>query len=173
MGVRSLITANSNLYVERFQKDRQNDVLALISQVWAEFDVHDNPAGEQDLTDIPNAYSGGASGFWLALSNGDVVGTASLKDLGAGLVALKRFYVAKAYRGAVAGTAKMLFDALVQHARQHGARAICLGTIEITAAAKRFYEKNGFERVDRETLPVSKFASPIDTLFFRLSLTER
>jgi GNAT superfamily N-acetyltransferase len=156
--------------IERFSKPRESEVWALISQVWAEFDIHADPRVESDLGDLTHAYQKGASGFWLATSDDRVVGTACLKDLEDGLIAVKRFYVLKAFRGATIGTAQRLLDHLVAHARQSGANALCLGTIELTVAAQRFYEKNGFLRVERSELPTEQFAADIDTLFYRLPL---
>lgn len=156
--------------IERFSKPRESEVWSLISQVWAEFDIHDDPSRERDLGDPIHAYQGNVSGFWLATSNNRVIGTACLKDLGDGLIALKRFYVLKAFRGTAIGTAQRLLDHLVEHARRSGANAICLGTIEVTVAAQRFYEKNGFRSVPRSELPTDRFAAEIDTLFYRLSL---
>ncbi|WP_297352365.1 GNAT family N-acetyltransferase [Paraburkholderia sp.] len=156
--------------IERFSQSRESEVWSLISQVWAEFDIHDDPRAENDLGDLAHAYQGGASGFWIAISDNRVVGTACLKDLGDGLIAVKRFYVLKEFRGTTIGTAQFLLDHLVQHARQSGAKSLCLGTIELTVAAQRFYEKNGFQKVPRSELPTEQFAAEIDTLFYRLPL---
>jgi GNAT superfamily N-acetyltransferase len=156
--------------IEEFSQHRQEEVIALIARVWVEFGVTDDPRQEHDLPRIADFYKGGASGFWLAMSGNCVTGTAALKDLGNGWVALKRFYVAREWRGATAGTAQQLFEHLVRHARQHGAMDMCLGTIEVTLAAQRFYEKNGFQRVKLEEIPAEEFAGSMDTLFFKLSL---
>jgi len=156
--------------IERFSQSRESEVWSLISQVWTEFDIHDDPRAENDLGDLAHAYQGGASGFWIAISDNRVVGTACLKDLGDGLIAVKRFYVLKEFRGTTIGTAQFLLDHLVQHARQSGAKSLCLGTIELTVAAQRFYEKNGFQKVPRSELPTEQFAAEIDTLFYRLPL---
>lgn len=156
--------------IERFSQSWESDVWSLISQVWAEFGIYDDPRAESDLGDLTHAYQEGASGFWIAISDSRVVGTASLKDLGDGLIAMKRFYVLKEFRGTTIGTAQRLLDHLAQHVRLSGATTLCLGTIELTVAAQRFYEKNGFQRVPRSELPTERFAAEIDTLFYKLPL---
>jgi GNAT superfamily N-acetyltransferase len=160
-----------DVQIEEFSKPREGEVWAVISRVWAEFDFHRDPSTEMDLSDMAHAYRGGLSGAWIATSKNRLVGTACLKDLGDGLIALKRFYVLKEYRGAAIGTAQLLLDHLVKYARHGGASVICLGTIDATKAAQRFYEKNRFQNVARSALPTEQFASEIDTLFYRLLLT--
>ena len=126
---------------------------------------------QPDLHDIPGFYRAGAGEFWVAKDEaGRIVGMIGLRDIGGGLGALRKMFVAKEWRGAVPGVAHRLLETLIAHARETGFRAIVLGTTEAFRAAHRFYEKSGFRRVESATLPDAFPRMKGDTRFYRLDL---
>ena len=126
---------------------------------------------QPDLHDIPGWYRAGAGEFWVARdAAGRVVGTIGLRDIGGGVGALRKMFVAKEWRGAERRAALSLVETLLAHARARGLAAILLGTTEAFRAAHRFYEKCGFRRVDGATLPESFPRMPGDTRFYRRDL---
>jgi putative acetyltransferase len=86
-----------------------------------------------------------------ARSEGRLVGLGGVEvqdDGVAGRVAeLKRFYVTPAHRGQ--GVADAVIEALVEHARAHGATTVRLETGDKQHAAMRFYARHGFAVVPR------------------------
>jgi GNAT superfamily N-acetyltransferase len=70
-----------------------------------------------------------------------------LPALGADACEVKRLYVRPQYRGA--GLAAALMGALEAEARERGFSAIYLDTKDDLAAAIRFYERRGYERIAR------------------------
>ena len=58
------------------------DVILPIQQ--REFGIPITAADQPDLMNIPEFYQSGTGGFWVARSNGEVVGTVGLKDIGFG-----------------------------------------------------------------------------------------
>lgn len=134
-----------------------------------EFGVAITAQDQPDLADIPGWYQTGAGQFWLAELDGRVVGTIALKDIGGGAVALRKMFVRPEGRGP-AGAASALLAAALEHARAHGARQIWLGTTDRFLAAHRFYEKNGFARVEADDLPAAFPRMAVDTRFYRLTL---
>lgn len=134
-----------------------------------EFGVAITAADQPDLADIPAWYQAGSGQFWLAELDGDVVGTIALKDIGGGAVALRKMFVKPVARGSV-GAAQALLDTALAHARDRGLGAVWLGTTDAFKAAHRFYEKNGFERVDAADLPQTFPRMAVDTRFYRLTL---
>lgn len=124
---------------------------------------------QPDLTDVPAFYQSGTGGFWVAMVDGRLVGTIALKDIGSGNAALRKMFVAAAHRGRTAGVAQALLDKLMADARDRGARHVWLGTTEHFAAAHRFYERNGFKRVERENLPDAFPRMMVDTRFYGLA----
>jgi N-acetylglutamate synthase-like GNAT family acetyltransferase len=84
--------------------------------------------------------------------------------------ALRKMFVAADCRGAEAGVARRLLDALLDHARSRRLREIYLGTTDKFLAVHRFYEKHGFELVDPAGLPKSFPRMSVDSRFYRLDL---
>jgi GNAT superfamily N-acetyltransferase len=80
--------------------------------------------------------------------------------------ALRRLYVKAPYRGQQRAIAPQLLERLVQSAKDAEARDIYLATTEKFVAALRFYEKNGFIRVDQSLIPGTFPRIPQETLFF-------
>lgn len=113
-----------------------------------------NSVKRPDLDGITEVYQKDPkSNFWIALHDGEVVGTIALLNFKRGKGYLKRMYVAKTYRST--GLAGQLLEALLSHARRNGFKKIFLGTSPEMQAATRFYEKNGFTLIKRlpKTLP--------------------
>ncbi|GFZ94055.1 GNAT family N-acetyltransferase [Dyella caseinilytica] len=135
-----------------------------------EFGFDIDLARQPDLSDIPVFYQTGTGNFWVALNGDTVVGTIALKDIGEGLVALRKMFVAPNYRGTAWGVAAKLLHTAIDWARQQEVRSIFLGTTEKFRAAHRFYEKHGFELIEKALLPTGFLFMPVDTRFYRLDL---
>jgi GNAT superfamily N-acetyltransferase len=76
-------------------------------------------------------------------------------------------FVAAAFRGAEQGVARKLLDTLIAWCRSKGIRELYLGTTARFLAAHRFYEKNGFTEIARETLPAGFQVMSVDTKFYK------
>jgi N-acetylglutamate synthase-like GNAT family acetyltransferase len=135
-----------------------------------EFGIAITAADQPDLAAIAEFYLPGAGGFWVAADGDDIVGTISLRDIGNATGALRKMFVAAPYRGAAFGVGGRLLQTLLDHARRHGLRTILLGTTDRYLAAHRFYEKNGFQRIDADQLPASFPRMAVDNWFYRLDL---
>ncbi len=79
--------------------------------------------------------------------NGRVLGIGGVEVAGDGTAELTRMYVRPAARGA--GTADAIVAALVEHAREHGVRALRLETGDQQHAALAFYRRHGFAEIPR------------------------
>lgn len=130
-----------------------------------EFGVPITWEDQPDLHDVPAFYRRGCGDFWVALDGGRVVGSIALVDIGERRAALRKMFVAAAWRGA-AGVAGALLDTLIAHAGRHGVAEIWLGTTAKFLAAHRFYEKNGFTQVDEAGLPAAFPRMAVDTRFY-------
>jgi N-acetylglutamate synthase-like GNAT family acetyltransferase len=149
----------------------QQRVVDLILSIQVEEFGFDLAAEDQpDLFDVRGVYQTGAGGFWLAMVGDDLAGTIALHDLGQGRAALRKMFVKPAWRGREHGVAAALLAQLLAHARAQGLREIVLGTTDRFLAAHRFYEKNGFVRIEPEALPPGFKRMPVDTRFYRLAL---
>jgi GNAT superfamily N-acetyltransferase len=66
--------------------------------------------------------------------------------------------------------AQRLMDRLLTHARAQQVHNLMLGTTEHFHAAHRFYERNGFSEIARESLPSHWPRNSVDVKFYRLDL---
>ena len=111
-------------------------------------------------------YQQGHGNFWVAEAGGAVVGSIGLRDIGGGMGALRKMFVAQAWRGRTHGVAQGLLDALLQWATVQQLAQIYLGTTAQFLAAHRFYEKNGFTELARADLPPAFPVMAVDTRFY-------
>lgn len=149
-------------------------VLELIVPIQREeFAIPISAADQPDLHDIGRFYQHGAGNFWIALRNGQVVGTVALLDIGAGNGALRKMFVRSDARGATAGVAHRLLETLLAWASAQGLHTIYLGTTAKFLAAHRFYEKHGFVEIERAELPPSFPVMQVDSKFYRYSIGSR
>jgi N-acetylglutamate synthase-like GNAT family acetyltransferase len=152
----------------------ETQVIGLISSIQRnEYGIDITPEQQPDLQSIPSFYRTGVGNFWVALADGAddadnvVVGTVALKDIGGGLAALRKMFVAPDWRGGEKGVARALLTTALSWARSNGVSAIYLGTTAQFTAAHRFYEKNGFVEVPKESLPASFPVMAVDSRFYR------
>jgi N-acetylglutamate synthase-like GNAT family acetyltransferase len=155
-------------YSEAFGS-RVVDLILPIQRTEFGFDIRleDQP----DLLSIASFYQTGAGGFWLALSQDEVVGTIALRDIGNNQGALRKMFVKDTYRGKEHSAAARLLERLVQSATSAHVKELYLGTTEKFTAAHRFYEKSGFARVPPDTLPAAFPRMSLDTRFYRRVLS--
>lgn len=97
-----------------------------------------------DLENISEAYQGDSSShFWIALDEGEVVGTIGLLGKSDELAYIKRLAVKKELRKK--GLGGQLLNILLQFAKKHGYKKVFAGTVKENQNAIHFYQKNGFE----------------------------
>ena len=100
---------------------------------------------ENDIRKADNdVYKQNGGNFWIAIENGEVIGTISLQNLGEGEGILKAMYVHQEYRNKK--IASKLMDILLDFALDNKYKKIKLDTYKEFEAAIKFYEKNGFIR---------------------------
>ncbi|WP_158799082.1 GNAT family N-acetyltransferase [Pedobacter sp. L105] len=127
------------------------DLILPIQQI--EFNVPVTLEGQPDLLDIETHYHQAGGGFWGAWNNEELIGTIAMIYTGHHACAVRKMFVKKEYRGKETGAAQLLLDTLMNHCILKGITDIYLGTVDMLKAAHRFYEKNGFERLDSEQMP--------------------
>ena len=135
-----------------------------------EFEIAITLEDQPDLQDIPAFYQQGSGNFWVALAQGEVVGTVALLDLGNHQAALRKMFVHASYRGREHGVSARLLETLLDWSRAHDVKEVYLGTTEKFRAAHRFYERNGFQLVPADKLPPRFPKMAVDTRFYRLAL---
>lgn len=107
--------------------------------------------------------------FWYVQDDdGSVIGTIGLKALSANKMELKKFFVLPKYRGK--GLAHNLHLTAIDAAKEMSIENLFLGTVNELKAAHRFYEKNGYEQITQDSLPLEFQVGFLDTVFFRKNL---
>ena len=163
---------HQHLTIQPFDGRHNQQIIQLISHIQQnEFNLPITPADQPDLSNIPGFYQQGAGNFWIARIDGRTVGTSALVDIGGRQAALRKMFVKKEFRGGEYGVASALLQNLMAWAREQDLRDIFLGTTTAFVAAHRFYEKKGFNRIDKAELPPSFPVMGVDSIFYRLSLS--
>jgi len=70
------------------------------------------------------------------------------------------------------GVAQKLLKTLIKAALKHKFEILFLGTVDKLQAAHKFYNKYGFERINRNDLPNKFEICPLDTMFFKTNVNE-
>ena len=150
-------------YVDDWQEALIEMILEIQRQ---EFQIPITREDQPDLAAIPRFYQQENGNFWVALCDGQVVGSVGLVDIGNQQVALRKMFVKAGFRGGEYGTAHRLLETTTVWAGQKGITDIFLGTTDKFLAAHRFYEKNGFVRIAKSDLPTAFPVMQVDTVFY-------
>lgn len=103
--------------------------------------------------------------FWYAIDEqGNIIGCIGLKKINERDGEIKKFFVDHNYRGR--GVSRKLFSVLLKAADKHKFSHLYLGTVDILHAAIRFYEKQGFRKIQAHQLPPDFSQCELDTVFF-------
>jgi N-acetylglutamate synthase-like GNAT family acetyltransferase len=150
--------------------DSENIADLIVTIQLREFDLKITYEQQPDLMEISTFYQSGKGGFWVAQAGGQIVGTVGLKDIGNNEAALRKMFVRANFRGPAHAVAAKLLTHLFNHAYQQAIKTIYLGTTDKFFAAHRFYEKKGFELIEKDALPSSFPIMAVDTRFYKFEL---
>lgn len=168
------INTHAGTTIAPYQPAHHAGAVSVITDAQEEFGIAINYASQPDLDNIENFYQKASGNFWVALDGDHVIGTIALLDAGQRIGIIRKMFLHPECRGDANRTAQRLFDTLLAWARQHDFQHIYLGTIDKFQAAARFYLRNGFALIDKETLPdaVKALRMKIDTTYYHLPLHE-
>jgi len=157
--------------IEMLSNAQSAQAVALILPIQREeFGVPITVQDQPDLLDINRYYNLPGGGFWGAFDQGELIGTIALINAGDGIGVIRKMFVAKEYRGKEPKAAQQLITTLTAFAKEKGLTDLYLGSVDAMKAAHRFYERNGFRRIDPKNLPPNFPRMALDTIFFHLSL---
>lgn len=123
---------------------------------------------QPDLLDIHRSYLQSGGEFWIALSNGSVIGTIGLMLKENHCAVLKKFFVKKEFRSKKVGLS--LYNEFLKYAVGKGVRHIILDTPAVAHASHRFYEKAGFCKISTAELPIPYSYPDRDSILYLLNL---
>lgn len=152
------------IQIQPYSSEHQSSVKTFLTSILeGEFGHFNVP--RPDLEVIDTYYQIDDSNFWIALRDGEIVGTIGLKSFVNGIGYLQRMSVIEELRGS--GLAQLLLATLENFAREKKYKTIYLATSENLKAANKFYPKEGFVRV--ESFP-KEIPSPIAQIYFKKEL---
>uniref|UniRef100_UPI004048C9E0 GNAT family N-acetyltransferase n=1 Tax=Roseivirga sp. TaxID=1964215 RepID=UPI004048C9E0 len=138
----------------------QVDIDAMMQEIAQEFSEPIMVKQTNSTAPIPNDY-------WVALYNGQVVGTIALINVKNEFGVLKKMMLKKEFRGSARGVSKLLLITALENAKKNGLESIYLGTMTQFKAAQSFYQKHGFRQIVEDELPPGFPKYPIDKLFYK------
>ncbi|MBF4505370.1 GNAT family N-acetyltransferase [Flavobacterium sp. JLP] len=154
--------------IENKYADAIIDLVLNIQQ--KEFNVAITLEDQPDLLNITNFYYASGGGFWGAFVNDELVGTIALVKFSDHEAAIRKMFVKKEFRGKEFSIAQQLLQTLIDYCKENQIDDLYLGTVSILEAALRFYERNEFERIEKEALPKSFPVMSADNVFCHLQL---
>ncbi|PST81824.1 GNAT family N-acetyltransferase [Pedobacter yulinensis] len=162
---------HSIIHIRELSDSDQDEVIGLILPIQQQefglpITLHDQP----DLCNISQFYLEPGGTFLGAFSGQDLVGSIALVKAAGETGAIRKMFVHRDFRGKLFGIAQTLIEKLIAHAQQSGIKNLYLGTVEPMKAAHRFYERNGFRRIQASQLPPEFPRAKTDTLFFHRGL---
>ena len=135
-----------------------------------EFNVAVTLEDQPDLLDINGYYFRPGGGFWGAFQDGELIGTIAMINAGHHTGVIRKMFVRKEFRGKEKSIAQKLIETLIAFSKTRGITDLYLGTVDKMKAAHRFYERNGFSRIDETRLPPWFPRMAADNTFYHLTL---
>jgi GNAT superfamily N-acetyltransferase len=125
-------------------------VTALVAEVLAEFGLEFGKGSPTDaeLHDLPHSYASVGGAFWVALRDGELLGTCGVFPVAPATYELRKMYLRGASRGL--GIGKRLLGSAIEWTRAQGGTKMVLDTIDAMQQAIAFYEAHGFVRDDAQ-----------------------
>lgn len=100
---------------------------------------------DEEMATLPGRYAPPTGALMLVSSGHQFVGCGALRDLGDGIVEVKRMYLAPEFRGQ--GGGRWLLSELLAKARELGYENVRLDTLRRLEPALRLYESAGFKEI--------------------------
>jgi len=103
---------------------------------------------DDDLKHIEDVYIRPGGCFVLLEENGCIQAMGALRIVSEHTAEVKRMRVETSLQRQ--GLGQLIFDYLVQYAKEHGIKRLFLDTTHMLTAAQRFYERNGSREYERK-----------------------
>lgn len=162
---------NNSISIQEVGNEQSAPLVDLILSIQQfEFGIPITLEDQPDLLDIENFYRLPGGNFWAAFYEGKLVGSIALIKISESEGVIRKMFVNKEFRGKEYGLAQLLMNRLVEYCASVGITDIYLGTVDVLKAAIRFYERNGFEFLDKSELPATFPLMRNDNVFCHLSL---
>lgn len=154
--------------VDNSYTDQITDLILNIQQ--NEFNISISIEDQPDLLAIEDFYISNGGFFFGAFVDGGLVGTIALVKFDEHSGAIRKMFVKKEFRGKELNIAQKLLDVLIDYCHKTKIENLFLGTVSVLKAAQRFYERNGFEIIEKSQLPDKFPVMSADNVFYSINL---
>jgi N-acetylglutamate synthase-like GNAT family acetyltransferase len=144
--------------IRLYKKSDQAEIDKMIDSIATEFEL---PISKPNKVNSPLLDK-----YWVSLHNKEIIGTIGVLKMEAEFSILKKMFVKREYRGKDYKVASLLLNKVFDWCNSQSIDTIYLGTMNQFKAAHKFYEKNGFEKISINKLPLSFVTNPIDDVFY-------
>lgn len=127
---------------------------------------------QPELLHIRETFLKGGGNFWVAVDGGKVVGSIGLMRCGNGIAILKKFFVYEPYRSSPHHLGRQLYAVLLRFATEHNVKRLVLDTPKNTDRAHQFYERAGFQKIEKNQLFVQYDYPYEDSDFYCLEIRQ-
>jgi N-acetylglutamate synthase-like GNAT family acetyltransferase len=145
--------------IRLYKKSDQAEIDKMIDSISTEFELPISNPNKANITLLDK--------YWISLDNNKIVGTIGILKIEGKFSILKKMFVKREYRGKDYKIASLLLNKVFDWCNSQNIDTIYLGTMSQFKAAHKFYEKNGFERISINELPLSFVTNPIDDIFYK------
>ncbi len=157
------MTDNTTIKIIPFEPSHQQDVDAMLDEITKEYEASFFSLNSKKINEV---YLLPGRRYWVATAEGKVVGSVGV-ICNENYAVLKSMFLLKAFRGAEQQVATRLLQTAMQWAAENKCAIMYLGTMAQFIAAQKFYEKQGFIKIDEETLPENFPSNTVDTVFYK------
>lgn len=154
--------------VDKRYTDQITDLISNIQQ--NEFNISISIEDQPDLLAIEDYYISNGGFFFGAFIDDELVGTIALVKFDDHSGAIRKMFVKKEFRGKELNIAQKLFDVLIDQCCTNSIENVLLGTVSVLKAAQRFYERNGFGKIEKSQLPDKFPRMSADNVFYSINL---
>ena len=135
-------------FEESLYDEVRNLVFSVLKSVGLKAEKYPKFIEDISLRNILHTYQG-RSRFWVAFADDKIIGTAAIEEKDAETAKLKRMFVLPEYHGKNIGP--QLMNTALGFSLQNGYNKIIIKSDKMMHRAHRFYERNGFKRIDEDT----------------------
>jgi N-acetylglutamate synthase-like GNAT family acetyltransferase len=154
-----------NFFNKRYQDELAEFVLQIQNN---EFNLGFTRNEQPDLINTEEFYKNG--GFWIARIEGGIIGSIGLEKIDSENGIVRKLFVKKEFRGDGSLIAQKLYNLLISRAKEIGFNKILLDTPSVAKASHRFYEKNGFIKLNQNEIPKYYKYPDRNSLIYQLKL---
>lgn len=145
--------------IEPYKEEYQYEINKMLSEISTEFET-------SIFTDDQPIEKIKYDKYWVAQEGQKTIGTVAIVLIENKYAILKNMFVKKDFRGKNFEVSQRLLLTALNWCNSENIPNIYLGTMKQFIAAQRFYEKNGFHKIEKNQLPEKFILNPLDTVFY-------